>query len=305
MSKIRLTNVMNKIVRYLSRKVVSFLGLAPLKEIERSTISYNQTARNIQIDNYLKEHLFEREKYISSKRINRFEYNIYSQNGEDGIIQEIFKRIETSNKYFVEFGVHGVKNNTTLLLLNGWNGLWIEGSNEGFDIVNQIFENSVRNNDLKILKGFITAENIESLFNSAKVPADFDYLSIDIDGNDYWVWKAIENFRPRVVQIEYNSTLRESMPIVMDYNPKHYWNGTSYFGAGLKALEELGESKGYVLIGCDFSGTNAFFVRKTEDLKKFESPFTSENHYEPPRYFLQRDSGHKIGFGNFTNVRQS
>jgi len=293
---------MSKIVRALSRKVISFLGLSPIKTIEKTSTKYFDTSRNILIEEYLQKHLYDNARYVGNNKLNRFEFNIFSQNGEDGIIEEIFNRIGTKDKFFVEFGVHGARNNTTLLLTKSWEGLWIEGTKAGFDKVKRKFHKEIQSSRLKLDHAFITAANIESLFSRNDVPEKFDFISIDIDGNDFWVWEAIVNYKPRVIQIEFNATLRDSLSIAMKYNEDHVWNGTSYFGASLKALEILGKKKGYALVGCDFSGTNAFFVSTEEDLSKFESPFTAENHYEPPRYFLQRENGHTMDFGEFETI---
>lgn len=107
---------MNKIIRYLSQKFISFLGLAPLKGLETVSKVYFETQRNVKIENYLRHYLNSNPKYQDKLRLNKYEYNIYSQNGEDGMIEEIFHRIGHTNQYFVEFGVHGIRNNSTFLL---------------------------------------------------------------------------------------------------------------------------------------------------------------------------------------------
>ncbi|MEQ9424498.1 MAG: hypothetical protein RJQ09_08785 [Cyclobacteriaceae bacterium] len=290
-------------IRSVSKKIISFLGLAPLKDLDNRSARYINTHRNILIEDYLNDHLHSSIKYTESKRLNRFEYNIYSQNGEDGIIEEIFNRIKIGNKIFIEFGVHGSKNNTTLLLNKGWKGLWIEATKSGYSYIKKKFHNEIYLDQLKIVKAFVTQKNVESLFTQSNIPNKFDFLSIDIDGNDYWIWKEINSFRPRVVQIEYNAVLRSDLSWVMPYDSDHIWAGGSYFGASLKALEKLGKEKNYSLIACDFSGTNAFFVSNDEDLELFESPFTAQNHYEPPRYFLQRETGHRVDYGPYLDVK--
>lgn len=113
----------------------------------------------------------------------------------------------------------------------------------------------------KIKKEFITAENINQLLQKYRVPREFDLLSIDIDSNDYWVWKAIDNYSPRVVVIEYNSCIPPNESKTIKYDPNARWDGTDYFGASLLALAKLGKSKGYSLVYCESSGVNAFFVR--------------------------------------------
>jgi len=111
-----------------------------------------------------------------------------------------------------------------------------------------------------VKREFITAENIEELFRKYAVPPEFDLLSIDIDGNDYWVWKTITGYRPRVVVIEYNAGAGQEKSVTIPYDPAFVWDGTDYQGASLRALERLGKEKGYTLIGTDRNGVNAFFV---------------------------------------------
>lgn len=134
--------------------------------------------------------------FIKNKKINNinlFEQKIYSQNGEDGIIKIIFHKIGTINKFCVEFGVgDGRECNTRFLIeKEGWNYLHMDGNN-------------YNNAYTLIKKEFITTENINSLFRKYNIPKEFDLLSIDIDYNTYWVWKALKGYNPRVVVIEYN-----------------------------------------------------------------------------------------------------
>ncbi|MBR9998748.1 MAG: hypothetical protein KFF73_07245 [Cyclobacteriaceae bacterium] len=247
----------------------------------------------------MEENLFQNSFYKDTKRITHFHRSVYTQNGEDGIIDEIFKRIGITNPYFVEFGVHGIKNNSTFLLLKGWSGLWIGESEAGKKNIYKKFKRSLQDKNLTYHQERITKDNIESIFDLNAVPDKFDFLSIDLDGNDYWIWQAISRYSPRLVSIEYNSTFPPDISCVMSYNAEHNWDQTSYFGSSLKALEILGRKKGYELIGCDFTGCNAFFIRNDQNLALFESPFTAENHYEPPRYFLRKPCGHTQGMGDF------
>ncbi len=247
--------------------------------------------------------LMENPRYRESKRLNKHEYQVLSQNGEDGIISEIFNRIGVTNKFFVETGIgDGIENNTTHLILNKFSGLWIESNSKSVKNIEKKVKNIIHQNKLILKNAFVNAENIEELFREAKVPNEFDLLSIDIDGNDYWVWKSIKNYNPRLVVIEYNASLGPKVEWIMKYNPVYLWDGTSYFGASLKALEILGQEKGYTLVGCDFTGVNAFFVRSDLVDEKFLSPFTSENHYEPPRYFLKRRLGRTKNYKIFENI---
>ncbi|HTV60921.1 MAG TPA: hypothetical protein VMJ93_18755 [Verrucomicrobiae bacterium] len=237
-------------------------------------------------------------RYRESRRLLQYGFKIYSQHDEDGIVEEIFRRIGTTNRFFVEFGVgEGVENCTTYCLLKDWKGVWIDGSAECFERLQRTFEFLIAQGRLRAKYSFIMAENIESLFEELEVPKEFDFLSIDIDRNDYWVWKAIVNYRPRLVAIEFNSSFGKSASCVVPYHSRAIWDGTNYTGCSLKALENLGNEKGYRLVGCSFSGVTSFLVR--EDLlgDHFASPYTSENHYEPPRYFVRMPNGHPPNFG--------
>jgi hypothetical protein len=119
---------------------------------------------------------------------------------------------------------------------------------------------------------------------------------LDIDHNTCHVWKVLSHYKPRVVAIEYNSTFPPDVSWVAEYNAQRTWNNSMYFGASLKAMEQLGAEFGYVLVGCDLSGTNAFFVRNTERPDLFAAPFTAENHHEPPRYWSARREAHQRCF---------
>lgn len=180
--------------------------------------------------------------------INQFEQKIYSQHGEDGIIKFFLDSIGRTNKFCVEFGVgDGRECNTRYLIVKEkWISLHMDYNNGG---------------NSKIKKELITAENINYLFRKYNVPLEFDLLSIDIDFNDYWVWKEIVDYRPRLVIIEYNASVPVSESRVVTYSPDRCWDGSNYFGASLLALQRLGAVKGYTLVACDNSGTNAFFIR--------------------------------------------
>lgn len=259
--------------------------------------------RSMMIDQYLQTNLHDNPRYQDPKRLNRHEFQVYSQNGEDGIIEAIFDRIGTTNRVFVEIGLQdGLECNSTWLLLKGWTGLWLEGNPKSVAAIQETFSGPIGRHQLKVQQGFVTAENVEELLQENGVPDELDMLSIDIDGNDYWVWKAIDRFKPRVVVIEYNAQFRSNVKWVMKYNSSHIWDGTCYFNSSLKSLELLGETKGYCLVGCNFLGVNAFFVRRDLVASYFCEPFTSENHYEPVRYHLLKKDGHRRNYGEFENI---
>lgn len=243
-------------------------------------------------------------RYADPKRLIRHGFKVYSQSDEDGIIQEIFNRIGATNRVFVEFGVEtGVECNTVKLLTEGWSGLWIDGSQEHVDEMRKAFGPRVSAGQLKLRENIVTAENINALIEQGGITGDIDLLSIDIDNNDYWVWKAIKVIRPRVVVIEYNATLRPPMSLVVPYDPVRRWDGTNFFGASLEALVRLGRDKGYRVVGCNYTGVNAFFVREDVAGDHFIDPATSQEHYEPPRYFYAfQTAGHRGRPGPYVSV---
>jgi hypothetical protein len=226
-------------------------------------------------------------KYDDPKRLTRYEAQVYSQGGEDGIIQEIFRRIGTTNRIFCEFGAaDGVENNTALLVTLGWGGLWMDGDGSAVERARIRYAAAVAEGRLNIQRQFINAENIEGLMTGAGLPPDLDLLSVDIDRNDFYVWNAISNYRPRVVVIEYNAMFPPGVDWVIPYDADAWWNGTSSFGGSLSAFERLGRTKGYSLVAASLTGANAFFVRNDLVADRFSSPFTAEYHYEPPRLHL-------------------
>jgi len=190
------------------------------------------------------------------------EKSIYAQGAEEAMLQRIFELVEPKSKFCVEFGASdGLRNSNTarFLLEEGWRGAFIEGSDYRFG---RLQSNWQDNKSARLHQAIVTPENAEDLFSQIGVPNSFDLLSIDIDGNDYWVWKAIENFRPQVLVIEYNPYYEPPKRWVMKYNADHEWDGSSYYGASLESLYWLGQSKEYELLCCDRQGNNAFFVEK-------------------------------------------
>ena len=225
----------------------------------------------------------EQTRWLAANDLRAFEKRVYSQNGEDGILAEIFRRIGTEARYFVEFGVEtGAQCNCARLAIEEkWSGLFMEAHPPYYQ---ELAERYRPYPGVHCLQQVITSANIEGLLAEQEVPRDFDLLSIDIDGNDYWVWAAIRDWRPRVVVIEYNACYPPPRRWVMRQNPDHRWDGTTYYGASLASLAALGEEKGYTLVGTDSNGVNAFFVR--DDLAgppRFLDPVTLY-HYSPPRY---------------------
>lgn len=229
-------------------------------------------------------------RYQYPLRLPRYAFQVNSQNGEDGIIQEIFRRIGTIDRVFLEIGIgDGVENNTAFLLSQGWRGFWIDG--------NDAFQRNLSDRDdlkdcLTSRCELVTQENIVDLLRQMHVPSQFDFLSLDVDQNTFYIWQAMQAFRPRVIAVEYNASVPPPIDWKARYQPDRAWDGTQNFGASLKALEHLARQQGYSLVGCDFNGVNAFFVQDDLVGDHFAAPFTAENHYEPPRYTYTYRRGH-------------
>ena len=194
------------------------------------------------------------------------EFKVFSQNGEDGIIQFLIHKIPEIPRTFIEFGVETyLESNTRFLLMhNSWKGLVIDGSKENIENIKA--QDLYWRFDLTAVERFITKENINSIFKENGFSGEIGILSIDIDGNDYWVWEQISEVQPVIVIAEYNSYFGSERPISVPYKSDFYRTNAHfsnlYFGASLSALNHLAEVKGYSLIGCNRSGNNAFFVRK-------------------------------------------
>jgi predicted O-methyltransferase YrrM len=226
-------------------------------------------------------------------------YKVFSQNQEDGMIAEVFARIGTTSRRFIEIGVEdGLECNTAFLLTQGWRGAWIEASADNAARARAAFKDYA----VGVLSRFVTAESIDQLLVDLAEGEEIDLLSIDVDTVDYWLWKAVERVRPRLVVIEYNALWPPHVRKTVAHDPRMVWDGSSFSGASLGALAALGQEKGYCLVGCSLAGVNAFFVRADLVGGKFCEPFTAANHYEPPRYDLAVRVGHRPGMGRWVDV---
>ncbi len=217
--------------------------------------------------------------------LSLYEFSLYSQNGEDGIIAKIFDVIPPKSRFCVEFGAFdGVTGSNTYLLRlqGGWRAI----------LLDRMFENKEHN----LFKEFITAENINALFDKYQVPWELDFLCIDIDYNDFYVWKAInETYRPAVVMIEYNATHLPNEDKVVKYQPYFCGGGSNYYGASILAMYNLGRSKGYSLVYADKGGVNLFFIRDDileENNLHFKDVNDVAKIYRTPKYGTGPNGGH-------------
>lgn len=223
--------------------------------------------------------------------INRFEGKYFSQNGEDGMILEIFRQLQPAQHFFVEFGVQsGVECNTRNLAVNhGWSGVMLEGDPSEFERLTQTYKQSP---GVRTVQAFITRENVRQTFAAANIPYEFELLSIDIDGNDYWIWEEIATaHRPTLVIVEINGVHKPPKRWVMEYNPAHIWQRDSYYGASLQSLSDLGKRLGYSLLGVERAGVNAFFLRD-DALERSGFPVrTPKEAWRPPRWIHRERAG--------------
>jgi glycosyltransferase involved in cell wall biosynthesis len=193
--------------------------------------------------------------------LNAYERNISSQNGEDGIILELFSRLRVVNPFFVEFGAEtGVECNTAQLARTyDWGGLLIEGDGSSFETLQTNFADFPK---VRCLHALIARENIATIFSAHNVPNDLDLLSINADGNGYSLWEALAEYRARVVIVEFNPARRPAQQGPMEHAAKHASQHDDNYGASLTSLTVLGNRLGYALIGIDNNAVNAFFIRR-------------------------------------------
>jgi hypothetical protein len=245
-------------------------------------------------------------------RLEQFGYKVYSQNDEDGILEEIFRRIETPMGSFCEIGVqNGLECNSLYLIHKGWRGSWLEADLSQKQPIEHKFGYIMNNKRLSVGIGYITPDNVNSAIaqslNAIEIDHQcLDFLSIDIDGMDIYLLEAL-TIRPKVICIEYNSKFPPPLYKRPVFNPSYSWKGTDYMGASLTAVNDSAMHMGYTLVATNFPGVNAFFVRSDLIEGKFDESLTMGELYNPPRYHLSHDYfsdgvGHKPDFGLYTDL---
>lgn len=258
---------------------INHLILAINEQLSRSSNSVQQ--------NLIGKLLIEsNNKKDSLERLSDVEFKVFSQWGDDGIIQFLINKLDIKHKTFVEFGVENyTESNTRFLLVNNnWSGLVIDGSESHINYIkNDIISWA---HDLYARHAFITAENINELLNELPFGQELGILSIDIDGCDYWVWKAINVVRADIVIIEYNSCFGDAslwtIPYKHDFIRSREPDKISYFGVSISALKELGDQKGYDFVGCNSAGNNAYFIRK--EINTFFKPLSAREGFVESKF---------------------
>jgi hypothetical protein len=226
------------------------------------------------------------------------EFQVFSQWGEDGIIQYLLGKVPIANDLFVEFGVESyAEANTRFLLVNdNWRGVIIDGGSAHQEFTARA--GLSWRHHLQVVQAFITRDNIDGLLAAAGAQGDIGILSVDIDGNDYWVLEAIRSVSPRILIVEYNAlfgpTLQVSVPYKADFTRTAAHPSNLYYGASLAALAGLAERKGYRLVGCNSAGNNAFFVRA--DLLGPLTPMSAAEAFVDARFCESRNADGTLSF---------
>lgn len=214
--------------------------------------------------------LLSKQQYLmQNDKLSDYEFKIFSQFGDDGIIQYLIQHVKIENETFIEFGVEDyAESNTRFLLMNNnWSGFVMDGSADAMARLGS--QPWFWKYNLEKKTAFIDKENINELLDSSGL-SNLGLLHIDLDGNDYYILEAIDfdRYSPSILILEYNAVFGKDRAISVPYDPsfvrykKHYSN--LYFGASLAALNYAANKKGYQLIGCNLAGNNAYFLR--EDL---------------------------------------
>jgi hypothetical protein len=232
--------------------------------------------------------------------IRAAEFKVFSQFGEDGIIQYLIRKaaVPAQSRTFVEFGVESYDEaNTRFLVLNdNWRGLIMDGSSSN---MRRVRDSSIYwRHNLVAVDAFVDVDNINKLISDAGFAGEIGLLSVDIDGNDYWVWEKIDVVNPIVVVAEYNSVFGSRHAVTVPYD-KNFDRGRAhsshlYWGASLKALVELGKRKGYAFVGSNNAGNNAFFVRR--DRLNGQKELTAAEGYVESQFRESRDKAGNLTF---------
>jgi hypothetical protein len=235
---------------------------------------------------------------ISFPSIHDVEFKVFSQFGDDGIIQYLIHRLAPLPDVFVEFGVENYRESNTRFLLanNNWRGLVLDGNQKS---VAQIRNEEIYwRHTLTANCAWITRDNINELIRDAGFSGEIGVLSIDIDGNDYWVWEKLDVVDPMIVIVEYNSVFGPDLAVTIPYNKnfsrfKAHYSG-QFWGASLPALDLLAKRKGYSLVGCNSAGNNAYFIRKD----KIDSlrALNVKEAFVDARWRDSRDKGGKLDY---------
>ncbi|WDE95972.1 hypothetical protein PQO03_09625 [Lentisphaera profundi] len=235
------------------------------------------------------------------KSLKEVEFKVFSQFGDDGIIQWLVNNLDISSTSFIEFGVEDFKeSNTRFLMMNdNWSGFVMDGSESSIDKL--MGAEYFWQYQLTAKAIFIDRDNISGLLSAANLGKNIGLLHIDLDGNDYWIWEAITEISSDILILEYNSVFGKERAITVPYDKGFYrtkaHTSNLYFGASLKALYNLSKKKGYAFIGCNSAGNNAYFI-KNEKLNDVVRECSLEQGFVESKFRESRDSEGKLSYLN-------
>ena len=280
----------------IKRKFKKYLSFA-LNRVFREEIEKDMVLK-------AKNLAFKNNKLKKIKNFSEIEFQVFSQWGEDGIIDWIISKVNNLPKKFLEIGTENYKESNTryLLISRNWDGFIIESDKKA---VSEIKSQKIYwKHNLKIKNQFISKENINRTIKSLKVPKKIGFLSLDIDGIDYWILKELKDLDPIILTCEYNSLFGSKKSITVPYKKKFYRNkehySNLYFGASISAFINLLKKRNYIFLGTNSSGNNAFFIKKNFSVKL-------ENAIKEKKIFLGkfRESRNRNGGLNYLNKEKS
>lgn len=286
-----------KITKALQFPKLLFFGVKALSDFYEDFQSISRR-ESYKLDNLISLVINERYR-VAKNEFNKFGGSFFSQGDEDGLTLEIIKRLNPTNKHFLEIGVgDGRENNTLILRSKGYKGAWVD---------------SLENNHLKSMKNssfyysqqFVDRNSVVEILNDYRefFRGEPAVISIDIDGNDYWIWKSLleHGYRPELAIAEYNARFPVPIEWVMEYNPEHKWQEDDYYGASLSALAALFSKFDYFPVVCSIHGTNVFFVKK-EFENKFPERTDLHNIFVEPLYNFKSVKGHKVAIKTLLSI---
>ena len=228
----------------------------------------------------------------TTDRLEDVEFSIFSQFGEDGILQYLLRHVKVPESTFVEIGVGNYRESNTRFLVenNNWRGIAINGDDSHARYI--LGSGLAWRHDVEPVQAFVTKENVDQLITDNGFTGEIGLLSIDVDGVDYWLWSAVTSITPAIVVMEFNALFGPEATVTVPYDPtfvdaeSHY--SRVHFGASLGALAHLGKERGYRLVGISSNAANAFFVLNNlaDDTLREVSP---QECWRAPRFLTSRN----------------
>jgi hypothetical protein len=275
-------------MKHILKKLPFFKWILDVRK-EFSHIRH-ETLRQTRIQQaILKELLIQ--NYDKENPLLKYEHQTFSQNGEDGIINEIFNRLGITKGEFIEIGTgDGSENNTRLLLELGWKGTWIDGNPKCLDSICNDLAHYISSKKLNAQLNFVDSDNINSILKDNNISPDVDLLSLDLDLTTHLVWEALNYITPKVLVIEYNGFFPRNTLWQANIKGNEKWDGSINMGASLSTIIKISEDKNYKLIGTELSGTNAFFVHQS--VQDLFSDFINNHSHQSARPFIVNGPAH-------------